>query len=419
MTTESVEPLIAAAAAVLDRNRQTGFASWNGFQYDFVCPSHVTYPFQWFWDSCFHTIALSHIDRDRARSEVAGLLANQGEDGSIPHVIFWQRERHEAAVATYAIAFRNRWLSDQMQPPLLAEAVAAAAGSDDAYLRTVLPAVCRYYEWCHAVRDPDGDSLIAVLQPDETGLDHSPKFDHYLGIEGTEPAEFTAAWHRVADPYEEVARRPEAMFALDAFVVEDVMVNTIYIENLRVLAGLCQRVSDAVTAGRFRQRADLAARSLLAKCWSEERGLFFDLAGVAEAWLETNTITSLFPILLPDLDQGMVEALVGHLTDPGEYAAPFPVPSVAMDEPSYSAGVLAGNLVWRGPTWINSNWYLVRGLLRHGYDHLARLIIDQTVEAVRRSGFREYYHPQTGAGGGAPDFGWSTIVVDLALLRPD
>ena len=29
-----------------------------------------TYPFQWFWDSCFHAVALSHFDAERARSEV-------------------------------------------------------------------------------------------------------------------------------------------------------------------------------------------------------------------------------------------------------------------------------------------------------------------------------------------------------------
>ena len=31
-----------------------------------------------------------------------------------------------------------------------------------------------------------------------------------------------------------------------------------------------------------------------------------------------------------------------------------------------------------------------------------------------KSGFREYYHPDSGAGYGARDFGWSTLVVDMA-----
>lgn len=414
MTRPELEWLEPEVRRVLDRNRQSG-EGWNGVEYDFVCPSAVTYPFQWFWDSCFHAIVLSQLDRGRARSEVAGLLANQQADGSIPHVIFWQREQYAHVIPTYAIAFRSAFLSDQMQPPLLAEAVAAAAGDDVGYLESVLPAVCRYYDWCDTTRDPDRDGLIAVLQPDETGLDHSPKFDRLLGIEGTEHSEFTAAWHRVADRYEQVGRDPAAMFALDVFVVEDVMVNTIYIENLRVLAGLCELVGEWSHAANFRQRAARGFSSLLDRCWDPERGLFFDLAGSAESWLTTNTVTSLFPLLLGDLPTEVVSRLVRHLTDPSEYAADYPVPSVAMNEPSYAAGTVGGSLVWRGPTWMNTNWYLVRGLTRHGHDKLASHIVDRSLEAVRLSGFREYYHPQTGVGNGAPDFAWSTIALDMAI----
>ena len=108
-------------------NRQIGKADWCGYTYDFTCPSHVTYPFQWFWDSCFHAIALSHLDIKKAESELFSLLKNQHADGFISHVTFWQRDVYEEMVSTYAIAFRNRYLSDEMQPPLLAEAVNAVA----------------------------------------------------------------------------------------------------------------------------------------------------------------------------------------------------------------------------------------------------------------------------------------------------
>jgi glycogen debranching enzyme len=407
--------LTEQSGQVFSRNRQRGVAPWSGVSYDFVCPSHAVYPFQWFWDSCFHAIALSHVDPERAESEIAGLLANQQANGFIPHVIFWQRERFEDAVSTYAIAFRTRWLSDQMQPPLLAEAVGAVArrGRGGEYLETVLPAVRRYYEWCHSTRDPDGDGLIAVLQSDETGLDHSPKFDSYLGIDTERHDDFTAAWHRVADPYQAVGRVPEEMFALDRFVVEDVMVNTIYAENQRVLAGLLDEIGMKDEGDVFRGRAEATERALVDRCWDDRRGLFFDLAGRDEAWLETNTVTSLFPLLLEDLDRAIVERLVGHLTDPLEYAAPHPVPSVARNEPSYRPGTVGGSLVWRGPTWLNANWYLIRGLRRHGFEDHARHIADRSLELIGLSGFREYYNPETGEGNGAVDFGWSTIVLDI------
>jgi hypothetical protein len=34
---------------------------------------------------------------------------------------------------------------------------------------------------------------------------------------------------------------------------------------------------------------------------------------------------------------------------------------------------------------------------------------------VKKSGFREYYNPQTANGHGAPDFSWSTILLDLVM----
>lgn len=404
-----------AVSALYERNRQTGHAAWAGRDFDFVCPSHVTYPFQWFWDSCFHAIVLSHLDPVRAESEVRGLLDSQQDDGFISHVIFWQRERFEATVADYSIAYRTRWLSDGMQPPVLAEAVAAVAarGRGREFLAEAVPALRRYYDWCDRVRDPDDDGLIAVVQPDETGLDHTPKFDAYLQVDSEDLADFTAAWERVAGTYDPVDRRPEAMFAADVFVVEDVMVNTIYAENQRVLGDLLEQVDEHEAATEYRERAARTARALRDRCWDPERGLYFDLAGLDEDPLTTNTVTSLFPLVLPDTEPAIVEQLVRHLEDADQYAAPYPVPSVAMDEPSFRPGTVGTKLVWRGPTWMNTNWYLVRGLRRHGYEDLADRITERSVRLVEQSGFREYYDPFTGEGHGAPDFGWTGLVLDM------
>ena len=158
-------------AAIHTRNRQIGHASWCNQDFDFSCPSSVTYPFQWFWDSCFHAIALSHVDIRKAEAEIVSLLKNQHDDGFVSHVTFWQRDAFEEMVSTYAIAFRTKYLSDEMQPPLLAEAVAAVAkrGRGNDFIAEVLPKVSRFYDWLHNVRNPFGDGMIRVVQPDETG----------------------------------------------------------------------------------------------------------------------------------------------------------------------------------------------------------------------------------------------------------
>jgi len=414
MSSARLERMREAVRGLYDRNRQRGRAEWCARDYDFVCPSIGTYPFQWFWDSCFHAVVLSRLDPERARGEIRSLLANAQPDGFVAHVTFWQREKYEDMLAAYAIAYRTPYLSDCIQPPLLAEAVQAAARGEGgpAFLAEVLPAVRRYYDWLDRVRDPDHDGLVATLQPDESGLDHAPKYDAYLGITGLAAEDFTAGWERVAGPYAEVGREPERMFGLDLFVVEDVLVNAIYAENVRVLGELLAAAGDAAGAEQMRRRARRTTTALVDKCYDRDAGLFFDLAGADEETLRTNSISSLMPLVLPDLPAPIAASLVDHLEDPREYSAPFPVPSVAMNVPSFSAAPI-GKLVWRGPTWINTNWYLSRGLRRHGRPDLAGSIEDRSARLVEEHGFREYYDPLTGEGAGAHDFSWSAVVLDM------
>ena len=417
-TPEDLQWLKTVVTNIHIKNRQRGHATWSGHDFDFTCPSSVTYPFQWFWDSCFHAIALSHIDLAKAEAEIKSLLKNQHDDGFVSHVTFWQRDSFEEMVSTYAIAFRSKYLSDEMQPPLLAEAVQAVAqrGRGAEFINEVLPSVRKFYEWLHNVRNPFDDGLIRVVQPDETGLDHSPKWDELMNIQDEEHDSWDRGWHSICDPYDKFNRDPKKMIALNHFVVADVMVNVIYIENLRVLAELCLQVKDEAGAAIYIARAAKARDSLEELCWDETDGLYYDVNGKENQKLRVNTFTSLMPLLLADLAPKKVEALMAHLLNPEEYWAEFPIPSTAMNHPTYRPETVGGNLVWRGPTWINSNWYLARGLMRHGRVDLARVIANQSILAMRKSGVREYYNPQNASGRGAPDFSWSTILLDLVMM---
>jgi glycogen debranching enzyme len=196
-------------------------------------------------------------------------------------------------------------------------------------------------------------------------------------------------------------------------VVEDVLVNSIYGENQRVLAELLEAAGQAEAAARFRARAARTTQGLMEKSRDEATGLFFDLAGQREEPLRVSTVSSLMPLILPDLPAAAAQALIAHVEDPREYAAPWPVPSVAMSEPSFVPGVVGGKLLWRGAAWMNTNWYVSRGLRRHGRVDLARRIEDRSAELVERSGFFEYYDPFTGEGHGARDFSWTALVLDM------
>jgi len=421
MTLTDRERLGDMKVAVQDlyrRNRQQGHAAWCDRDYDFVCPSVERYPFQWFWDSCFHAVVLSRLDPERAEAELRTLLANQHPDGFLSHVTFWQRERHEGAVADYLIRWRSPWLSDSMQPPILAEATAAVArrGGGLRFLREVLPAVRAFYDWCHRVRDRDGEGLIVVLEPHETGMDQSPSFDAYLGIETATPEAFAAAWRSVALKHAEVERRPERINAAGRFMVADVFVNTLYAENERVLADLHAQVGDTISAAELRSRADRTAAAVLTRCWVAEDADFHALADETQVPLPGGTVAGLLPVLLTDTSGPVIERIAARLTDRDQFGAAFPVPSVARSHPAFRAGPIR-DLLWRGPTWINTNWYVARGLRRHGHVALAQRIEDASVALVERSGFREYFNPDTGAGHGARGFAWSALALEMLAGR--
>jgi len=97
MSTSRLERMREAVRSLYDRNRQRGTAPWCGRDYDFVCPSMGTYPFQWFWDSCFHAIALLSVDPELAKRELRCLLQGAQPDGFLPHMLLWEK-KYNAAV---------------------------------------------------------------------------------------------------------------------------------------------------------------------------------------------------------------------------------------------------------------------------------------------------------------------------------
>jgi glycogen debranching enzyme len=117
------------------------------------------------------------------------------------------------------------------------------------------------------------------------------------------------------------------------------------------------------------------------------------------------------PLLFPELP--VASRLIAHLEDEKMFAAPYPVPTVAVSDPKFVPGVVGTKLVWRGPSWMSSNWYLARGLRAHGRSDLAQKIAAASLETVRKHGFREYWNPFSGEGHGAPDFSWTALVLDL------
>ena len=400
-----------AAQDILLGNLRRGTAEWNGQEYSFVVPSLTGYPFQWFWDSCFHAIALIHIDLNQAKAELDTLMSAALTNGFIPHIIFWESEKRDYFLSRNLVATINPNFSSTIQPPILAYAVERVyhATGDEAFLQRSLPVLVKYYRWLKENRDPD-DGLLAIIQPEEAGTDCSPKYDEILGLTDLSNKGFIEALNKIYSSYELIRSDETGMLNADVFHVEDVLVNSIYALGLQSLARL---LGNSIESLEFRDDASKTMESLVNKCWDVDTEAFLDLNGLQEIPNRTVTISSLMPIILPDLSPDIVKRLVEKwIISEDHFWLPYPLPSVPASNSKFIPGDPHG-FIWRGPSWINTNWFITKGLKLHGYQELADDISAKSLACIQQSGFREYYNPYTGEGLGAKNFGWSTLILDM------
>ena len=66
---------------------------------------------------------------------------------------------------------------------------------------------------------------------------------------------------------------------------------------------------------------------------------------------------------------------------------------------------------WRGPVWINIDWFLMHGLEAYGYQDHARRLRKTIIELCKNEGFYEYFDPLTGRGLGSNLFSWSAALL--------
>ncbi|MGC9670013.1 amylo-alpha-1,6-glucosidase [Planosporangium sp. 12N6] len=418
MNSSPVAAATAAAGGVLRSNLRSGFSAGAGRDFCYTCPSPDTYPFQWAWDSAFHAIALSHVDPSRAQAELESLLSAVTSEGFLPHMLLWQDDLRPHAVDDFRIRARG-WTSTSIAPPVLARSVERVylATRDRRFLATALPRTVAFYDWLHNHRTDSRTGLLVTFQPDESGLDMSPKYDEALGLDTT-PAIVAGQWHQsmreLLDAYATATSEAD-IAAARRFVWHDVLVNSIYADGLRAAAGLCRlsertrRVADVLD-----DRAHAITAALLRHCWDDQRGVFWDIDVIRGTAARCLTASSLFPLILDDLPKPAARRLVeDHLLDEREFWTPYPVPSVAINEPTFDPDFTTG-AIFRGSSWVNLNWYLCGGLRTHGYADIADHLADRTLEMTALSGMRECYGPFDGAGHGAKSFGWSSLVLDLA-----
>jgi Glycosyl hydrolase family 63 C-terminal domain len=360
----------------------------QGVPFAYTRPSPERYRWQWYWDSCFAAIAWRHFDPARSRAELETLLAAARPDGFIGHTIFWEHPLSGPRVLFYNVIHRDDFMTATIQPPALAFAWRLAVGDP-----ALEPRIVAHHAGLAAERDLEGDGLLWILQPDESGLDASPQFDPIWG----ERAQGRPGFVELVRRNREREFRIQAVRADGDPIVCEVLTNVVH--GLSRLALGLPSITPA----------------LIARCYDEPSGLFLPAVTPPIRQRFPVTCAALTPLALPDLPDEIGHRLARYLFDQRRFWTDVPVPSVALDEPSFSLREHFEGLrrYWRGPTWVNSAWLLWRGIVRLGYEEQAGRLARAITEAVSREGLREFYDPSTGRGMGAQEFAWSALALEL------
>ncbi len=375
----------------------------------YTVPSKKLYPHQWAWDSAFAAIGWSYIDTDRAILELETLFSAQWEDGRIPHI------RFDPDTAGYFPApedWKNEKTSTITQPPMAAFALAQIYrmhGSNER-IKNLIPKIEASHRFYYEQRDPLGIGCVAVAHPWESGLDNSPAWD--IPMKNIDP-DLSPDFQRIDNkiitdsaqrPSEEeykkymviVSEIAESRFGMGSFSVYDPMVTAILIKAEMYLAWLSDKLGISTDA---QSRADSMKNSLIEHLWDNESKRFCYFEATAIQKYSPDILAAYIPIItnLPDeLRFNLVEQIIT------KFASKLSFATVSRNMPEYDP-----RCYWRGPIWINMNWFLIP------YLNIGRYVVD-TLKLISNSGFYEYYNPETGEGLGAEDFTWTAaLAIDL------
>lgn len=416
---------------------------------EYTIPADGPYPHQWLWDSCFVAIGLANYDTERAQMEIKSLFRGQWANGMMPNMIFADGDEHRRDRNMWQ-SWRNPYAPDDLatsgitQPPMPAEAVIQIGkklkpDEKRQWYLDVFPGLLSYHEWLYRERDPHEEGLVLLIHPWESGLDNTPPWMHELHLHQTpwwaslieksgadalvnhfrRDTKHTLPGERISNTeallyYNAIRRFRRKNYDIDGilngsdFAVQDLAYNSILLKAHEHLKTIAKSIGHDVPEW-LRERAHKGREHLQDKLWDTYSGQFYSRNFVTHKLIKEPSIATLLPLYSGAIKPERAELLVKLLKNKKAYWGKYPVPSVPFNSDKYKE-----TGYWQGSTWVNTNWLIIRGLQRYGYEKEARELTEKTVELVGQNGTYEYFSAKTGRAAGAKKFSWTAaLIIDL------
>jgi hypothetical protein len=295
------------------------------------------------------------------------------------------------------------------QPPMIAYAAWEVFKNtqDMEFLAAVYPATIAYYRYLVTSRDPRGANLVSIINPDESGEDNSSRFDAVMNVgHDISYDDHITERRKLVDANR--AEHPDVSVRMrEHFWVKDVPFNAILVKNLQILAHIAATLNDAIGEHFATTHADSIKNAMREKMF--EKGVYWSTAGSDYSKLYVETWAHFAPLFADLYTREEANALLQeHLHNEHTFRGQWGIRTVSRSEESYRPDGF-----WRGPVWMAPHWFIYKGLMSYGFAEEASEIRTLSRSLLEKSGFREYFNPETGEGYGAEEFTWGSLILDM------
>jgi hypothetical protein len=389
-------------------------------------PDFYHYPHGYLWDSGFHAIVYARSGiPELAQEELEAVFSWQDkETGFIANAKFHPTKGTKHPERRYVFG-KNAETSKYSQPPVLAlaswetyEAFIKQGKYKEAksFLNQNYDSLSSFFNFFINTRENQNSSLVKIAHPHETGRDFDPTYDF------TDPFIMKKVNVPVLKTFVDKANMATNQatrflwglnwakrhnFDAEKLDVNDVMFNAIYANGLSYMAQIAEATLHHDDAVFYNQKAEQVGRDITTQLWDDKDKVFYaQRHGVP---IRKISISNLSGIMVPEISEEQFERVLELIEDPKHFGTSYPIPSVPVSSPYFDPDFKELGL-WRGGTWMFSNFILEKALRERAEEFKATnpalsaraetdayIIRRTSSEMVDKNGEAEFFHPLTGA----------------------